>query len=148
MKKILLLFVFALSLSSCSDDEISDYTEQNGTDIQNYLNDNNLSFNKTNTGLYYKITSSGSGISPTFNSNVTLGYKGYFLDGTTFDESSEATFNVGGVVPGFGEAVRLLRTGGSGTFILPSRLGYGNSGSGQIKPGDVIIFDINLISVN
>ena len=148
MKKILLLFVFALSLSSCSDDEITDYTEQNETDIQNYLNDNNFSFNKTNTGLYYKITSSGSGISPTFNSNVTLGYKGYFLDGTTFDESSEAAFNVGGVVPGFGEAVRLLRTGGSGTFILPSRLGYGNSGSGQIKPGDVIIFDINLISVN
>ena len=148
MKKILLLFVFALSLSSCSDDEITDYTEQNETDIQNYLNDNNFSFNKTSTGLYFKITSSGSGISPTFNSYVTLGYKGYFLDGTTFDESSEATFNVGSVVPGFGEAVRLLRTGGSGTFILPSRLGYGNSESGQIKPGDVIIFDINLISVN
>jgi FKBP-type peptidyl-prolyl cis-trans isomerase FkpA len=148
MKKILLLFVFALSLYSCSDDEITDYTEQNETDIQNYLNDNNFSFNKTNTGLYYKITSSGSGISPTFNSNVTLGYKGYFLDGTTFDESSEATFNVGDVVSGFGEALRLLRTDGSGTFILPSRLGYGNSGSGQIKPGDVIIFDINLISVN
>ena len=49
MKKILLLFVFALSLSSCSDDEITDYTEQNETDIQNYLNDNNLSFNKTST---------------------------------------------------------------------------------------------------
>ena len=44
--------------------------------------------------------------------------------------------------------MKLLITGGSGTFILPSRLGYGNSGSGQIKPGDVIIFDINLISVN
>jgi FKBP-type peptidyl-prolyl cis-trans isomerase len=53
------------------------------------------------------------------------------------------------VVQGFGEAVRLLKPGGSGTFILPSKLGYGNTGSGNsIKGGDVIIFDINLIRIN
>ncbi|WP_397445531.1 FKBP-type peptidyl-prolyl cis-trans isomerase [Polaribacter sp. R77954] len=147
MKKLILAFVLA-SVLSCANDDIADYTAQNETDIQTYLNDNNLNFQKTGTGLYYTINTVGSGVYPTFNSNVTVGYKGYLLDETIFNQSSEATFNVSGVVPGFAEAVRLLKAGGSGTFILPSRLGYGNTGSGSIQPGAVIVFDINLISVN
>lgn len=146
MKKILLLLVLAISFS-CLQEEM-DYTEQNEIDIQSYITENNLSVQKTASGLYYIINSSGSGLRPAFNSNVTLGYRGYFLNGATFDEARSATFNVSQVVPGFGEAVRLLKPGGSGTFILPSRLGYGNSGSGNINPGDVIIFNINLISIN
>lgn len=147
MKKTFLLLVVTLFVS-CSGDDTIDYTAQNEADIQAYLTDNNLNFQKTSSGLYYNLEAPGSGLSPTFNSNVTLGYKGYFLDGTIFDQSSKATFNVGGVVPGFGEAVRLLKPGGSGTFILPSSLGYGTRGSGTIRPGDVIVFDINLISIN
>jgi len=147
MKKLLLLVLFTLTLS-CSEDEIIDYTAQNETDIESYLNANNLTFQKTSSGLYYDINVSGNGNSPTFNSNVTLGYKGYFLNGDVFDQSSEATFNVSGVVLGFAEAVLLLKPGGSGTFILPSRLAYGARGAGSIQPGAVIIFDINLISVN
>ena len=149
MKKLLLLFIIAVGFS-CSNDELIDYTAQNEIDIQAYLKENNITAQKTLSGLYYVINSVGSGESPNFNSNVTLGYKGYFLNGTTFDQSTKATFNVNQVVPGFGEALTILKTGGSGTFILPSRLGYGTrgSGSGSIKGGDVIVFDINLISIN
>ncbi len=147
MKKILLLLICTL-IVSCSNDEITDYKAQNEADIQNYIADSPLTFKKTSSGLYYHIANEGSGLSPTFNSNVTLGYKGFLLNETIFDQSSEATFNVSGVVPGFGEAVRILKPGGNGTFILPSRLGYGNSGQGGIKPGDVIVFDINLIRIN
>jgi len=149
MKKLLLLFIVAVGFS-CSDDEIIDYTAQNEADIQAYLAENNINAKKTLSGLYYVINSSGNGASPNFRSNVTLGYKGYFLNGTTFDQNTNATFNVSGVVPGFGEALTMLQTGGSGTFILPSRLGYGTRGSssGSIKGGDVIVFDINLIRIN
>jgi FKBP-type peptidyl-prolyl cis-trans isomerase FkpA len=146
MKKILLLFVLAVTFS-CSDDEM-DYTDQNEIDILAYLEDNNLNAQKTSSGLYYIIKSSGVGAFPSANSNVTLGYKGYFLNGEVFDQSTNATFNVRGVVSGFGEAAQLLKPGGSGTFILPSKLGYGNRGSGNISGGEVIIFDINLISIN
>lgn len=145
MKKILLLFIL-ISSFSCSDDAI-DYTEQNDIDIAIYTEENNLNVQKTSSGLYYLMNSNGSGASPSSNSSVTIDYKGYLLDGTVFDQNTNATFNVRGVIPGFAEAVRLLKKGGSGTFILPSRLGYGNSGSGQfIKSGDVIVFDINLKS--
>lgn len=147
MKKILLLFVLVLCFS-CSDDDM-DYSAQNEIDILAYIQESNLNFLKSNSGLYYRISSSGSGVSPNVNSNVTLGYKGYLLNKDVFDQSANASFNVSGVVRGFGEAVRLLKPGGSGTFILPSKLGYGNTGSGNsIKGGDVIIFDINLIRIN
>jgi FKBP-type peptidyl-prolyl cis-trans isomerase FkpA len=146
MKKILLFFVLAISFS-CSNDDM-DFTEQNEIDIQAYILENNLNVQRTNTGLYYVINTSGNGASPNINSSVTVGYKGYFLNGDVFDQSTDATFNVRGVVPGFGEAVQWLQAGGSGTFILPSRLGYGRGGSGNIGPGDVIVFDINLIRVN
>ena len=149
MRKLLLLFIVAVGFS-CSDDELIDYTAQNEADIQAYLTENNINAEKTLSGLYYVIHSEGNGESPNFNSSVTLGYKGYFLNGTTFDSSTNATFGVNQVVPGFGEALTLLKASGSGTFILPSRLGYGNSGTrtGTIKGGDVIVFDINLISIN
>tara|TARA_B110000967_G_C18829389_1_gene533209 strand:+ start:481 stop:924 length:444 start_codon:yes stop_codon:yes gene_type:complete len=147
MKKILLFSVLALCFS-CSDDDM-DYSAQNEIDILAYIQESNLNFLKSNSGLYYRISSSGSGVSPNVNSNVTLGYKGYLLNGDVFDQSTSASFNVSGVVQGFGEAVRFLKPGGSGTFILPSKLGYGNTGSGNsIKGGDVIIFDINLIRIN
>lgn len=151
MKKLILLITF-VTFASCLDGnsnfDTTDYTAQNEADILAYINNNNLSFQKTDSGLYYSIKNSGNGEKPVFRDIVTVGYKGYFLNGTVFDESSSATFSVGGVVPGFGEAIQLLKPGGSGTFILPSRLGYGNFGSGDIKPGDVIVFDINLISIN
>ncbi|WP_439130291.1 FKBP-type peptidyl-prolyl cis-trans isomerase [Polaribacter sp.] len=147
MKKILLFFILAMSIS-CSNDEITDYTAQNEADIQAYIKESPLNFKKTTSGLYYAIGATGSGVSPTFNSDVTVGYKGYFLNESIFDQSTEATFNVGGVVPGFGEAVQMLKPGGKGTFILPSNLGYGTRGQGSIKPGDVIVFDINLIRIN
>ena len=147
MKKILLLLVLVLSFS-CIEDNNIDYTEENEIDIEAYIQENNLTFQKTASGLYYNIYKEGNGANPTINSNVTLGYKGYFLNGNIFDESTNATFKVNQVVPGFSEALRLLKSGGNGTFILPSRLGYGSGGSGQIKGGDVILFDINLIRFN
>ncbi|WP_439128399.1 FKBP-type peptidyl-prolyl cis-trans isomerase [Polaribacter sp.] len=145
MKKIFLL-LFVNLLFGCSSDE--NFDAQNEIDIQAYIQENNLDIEKTNSGLYYNIKTVGSGEFPSVNSNVTVSYKGYLLDGDIFDQSSNATFNLTGVIPGFSEAVQLLKKDGSGTFILPSRLGYGNKGSGKIKGGDVIVFEVRLIRIN
>ncbi|WP_299013206.1 FKBP-type peptidyl-prolyl cis-trans isomerase [uncultured Polaribacter sp.] len=145
MKKILFILVLAISFS-CSEEDNTD--AENIAEIEAYLLENNLEAKKTATDLYYIISNSGSGNSPTFNSTVTVAYKGYFLNGTTFDGSDEATFSLQRLVPGFSEAVTLLKPGGSGTFILPSKIAYGSRGSGSIQPGDVIAFDITLQSIN
>ena len=153
MKYIYTLLI-ALLAFSCSDNDPEfniqnvDYTEINETEIVNYITDNNLSTEKTASGLYYIITEEGDGNIPLVNSNVTVAYKGYFLDGTIFDQSENATFDLTNLIAGFREGTLLLKEGGSGTFILPSRLAYGNQGSGTIAPGDVIAFDIELIQIN
>ncbi len=146
MKKILLLLIIAVSFS-CSDDT-PDFTTQNELDIQAYIQENNLNAQKNSSGLYYIINDEGSGNSPTINSTVTVGYKGYFLDGNVFDQSPNVSFNLTGVIPGFSQGVQLLKEGGSGTFIIPSRLGYGNNDSRSIPGGSVLVFDINLKSIN
>ena len=145
MKKFLPLFCIVFAIA-CNKDDDMEFDAQNEADIQAYISANNLNPEQTITGLYYIIDNPGSGDSPTFNSTVTVAYRGYFLNGITFDQAANATFPVAGVIPGFAEAVQLLKPGGSGTFILPSRLGYGNSGTSSIPGGSMIVFDIELIS--
>lgn len=148
--KYFIIFLLPLCVISCSSDE-EDSDAQNEADILEYLMDNNLTAQTTSSGLYYVITDQGSGANkPSNNSNVTVYYKGYFLDGRVFDESSNtgANFNLGGLIPGFSEGVQLLNEGGKATLLLPAKIAYGSTGSGSIPPGTVILFDIELISIN
>lgn len=147
MKK-LFTFLILIILFSCSSDEEVNYDKQNEAEILTYLNDNNLTAQKTNSGLYYIISTEGTGDHPSSTSNVTVAYKGYFLDGAIFDQSTNATFNLSNLISGFREGTQLLKEEGSGTFILPANLGYGSQGSGSIPGGSVIIFDIDLTKIN
>ncbi|MBC6997448.1 FKBP-type peptidyl-prolyl cis-trans isomerase [Cytophaga sp. FL35] len=156
MKYLLLPLIF-LSLVSCLDDNGSneqpepiDYTAQNDEDIQIYLEQNELTAVKTDTGLYYIINEQGDGAQPTSSSDVTVAYKGYFLNGSVFDQSSESgiTFNLQQVIPGWTEGITYFNEGGSGMLLIPSHLGYGSFDYNGIPGGSVLIFDINLISVN
>lgn len=123
----------------------------NEADILAYINNNNLNAQKTDSGLYYIINNEGSGASATSNSNVTVAYKGYLLDGTVFDESNiqGTSFNLNQVIPGWQEGIPLFKEGGEGTLLIPYQLGYGLQGRDPIIPGGTVIaFDINLISIN
>ena len=127
-----------------------DYAAENETAILKYIDDNNLVATKSNSGLYYVVNNEGTGDKPTSNSNVTVAYKGYFLDGTVFDQSSAsgATFPLNGVISGWTEGIPLFKEGGNGILLIPFNLGYGINGRASIPGGAVLIFDIHLISVN
>lgn len=100
--------------------------------------------------MYYIVEEVGTGEAPTFSDNVTVAYKGYFTNGSVFDESNAdgITFNLQQVIAGWTEGITYFNEGGSGKLLIPSRLAYGNSGRGSIPGGAVLIFDINLIAVN
>lgn len=150
MKKIIFAFSF-LFIIACSDDNNSkDFTQANEDEITQFIADNNLNAQKSNSGLYYVINEQGSGTQPTATDNVTVAYKGYFTDGDVFDESNAdgISFGLQQVIPGWTEGITYFNEGGSGILLIPSRLGYGNRGRGSIPGGAVLIFDINLISVN
>ena len=83
---------------------------------------------------------------------VTIHYTGRLIDGTEFDSSrarqTPATFSLGGIIPGWQEALQLMREGDLWEVVIPSDLAYGSGGAGSsIGPNETLIFEIELISV-
>ncbi len=107
---------------------------------------------KTDSGLLYRELRAGDGDSPTADQTVTVHYRGTLLDGTQFDSSYDrdqsATFPVGGVIPGWTEALKLMKPGAKWELFIPADLGYGNQGSPPaIPPGAALVFEVELLEV-
>ena len=150
MKNTLFILLLVLFASCSKDNKIIDYTIQNDEEIKTYIADNDLNAIKSNTGLYYVIDALGNGAQPTQTDNVTVAYKGYFINGSVFDESDAegVSFGLQRVITGWTEGITYFKEGGSGMLLIPAHLGYGNNNYRSIPGGSVLIFDINLISVN
>ncbi len=108
---------------------------------------------ETPSGIQYMVLTDTKGQKPTAESDVTVNYKGYLLDETVFDSSYDrgepATFKLNQVIPGWTEGVQLMSPGAKYRFWIPSDLGYGDRGaSAQIEGGKLLVFDIELISIN
>jgi FKBP-type peptidyl-prolyl cis-trans isomerase FkpA len=152
MKHFLSALVALTLFISCSKDNSTpiDYVTQNEKDISEFISNNNLSAQRSDTGLYYVIKEPGTGAQPTATSNVTVAYKGTFLNGTIFDASTNAGITIGldQVIKGWTEGIPHFKAGGSGMLLIPAHLGYGNYDYRGIPGGSVLIFEISLISVN
>lgn len=102
------------------------------------------------SGLQYKVIEEGQGNSPVDTSFVTVHYTGTLIDGKVFDSSIErgepASFPVNGVIPGWTEALKLMKPGSKWMIFLPPELAYGESGTRGIEPNTVLIFEVQLIS--
>ncbi len=106
----------------------------------------------TSTGLQYEVLEEGEGAQPTAGDMVTVHYTGKLIDGTVFDSSVErgepATFGVTQVIPGWVEALQMMKTGAKWRLYIPSDLAYGPQGAGGvIGPNQTLIFDVELISI-
>jgi FKBP-type peptidyl-prolyl cis-trans isomerase FklB len=108
----------------------------------------------TASGLQYQVLASGpaDGRSPTFFDQVVVHYRGTLTDGTVFDSSIErgvpATFGVGQVIPGWTEALKMMKPGDQWMLYIPSRLAYGSQAvGGKIPPNSDLIFQVALIQV-
>ena len=151
--KYILAVIVLFFISSCQSDGggniISDYTEQNETEILNYIDDNNLETQKSNSGLYYVIQQQGEGVHPSTSSDVTVKYKGFYTNGNIFDESDEdgITFNLQQVIAGWTEGITYFKEGGKGILIIPSRLAYGSIDTRGIPGGSVLVFEIELLEI-
>ena len=149
MRAFLLIIVSIFIFVSCAKNE-TNFEPQTEADILKYIADNNLNATKSDSGLYYVINTEGTGTRPTSTSNVTVAYKGYFLDGTVFDKSDAngISFGLNQVIAGWTEGITYFKEGGEGILLVPYNLGYGANGGGIIPGGSVLIFDVKLISVN
>lgn len=100
----------------------------------------------TATGLQIKTLKPGEGPSPTATDTALVNYKGTTRDGNVFDQNEQTPMPVGGVVPGFSEALQLMQKGGEYRIWIPSELGYGEQSPGPELPANsVLIFDVTLL---
>ena len=152
MKQLLsTLLVLTLFISCSKDTEtVTDYTAKNEQEIKDYLAKNNLTAQRSTSGLYYIINEQGTGTQPSAASNVTVAYKGYFTNGNVFDQSKAEgiSLSLNKVIRGWTEGIPYFKAGGSGVLLVPAHLGYGSYNYGPIPGGSVLIFDVKLISVN
>jgi FKBP-type peptidyl-prolyl cis-trans isomerase FklB len=102
-------------------------------------------------GLQYLVLTNGSGATPAATDKVTVNYRGTLLDGTEFDSSYKrgepASFPVGGVIPGWTEALQKMSVGSKWKLFIPAGLAYGEKGQRGIPPNSLLIFEVELISI-
>jgi len=142
--KYLLIFITAISFfSSCNEDEFTDWKHLNNKWLEEHANDEG--FNKTESGLYYKIIHKSEGYHrPNITSVIKVEYTGKLIDGTKFDSGIYSRY-LYEAIAGWQEGLRLMRDGSHFIFYIPANLAYGEKGKGNVPPNSVLIFDIKLL---
>ncbi len=107
---------------------------------------------KTASGLEYKIVQNGFGARPGPYNKVQVYYKGELINGQVFDSTEPglpATFTVNQLIPGWTEALELMREGDHWHLVIPANMAYGTrgAGNGAIPPNQVLVFDLTLVKV-
>ena len=133
----------AAKMAEVNEAQGKEFLEKNGKRAQ---------VKTTPSGLQYEVLVEGNGQQPSPQDQVEVHYTGTLLDGTKFDSSVDrgvpATFGVTQVIPGWVEALQLMKAGSKWRLFIPSQLAYGPQGAGGlIGPNQTLIFDVELIEV-
>ncbi len=114
-------------------------------------NKKNTGVKVTKSGLQYKVVKEGKGKRPKKTDTVKVHYRGTLIDGTEFDSSYKrkqpAVFPLDKVIPGWTEAIQLMRIGSRYELTIPGKLAYGERGTRTIPPNATLIFDVELLDI-
>lgn len=135
-------------------EQLAEEAKKNLEKGQAFLKDNSKKsgIKTLKSGLQYKVIKSGQGIKPQENSEVTVHYEGRLVDGKVFDTSysinQPVTFKLNQVIKGWTEGLKQMQEGSIWELYIPSDLAYGPGGiPGRIRPNEVLIFKVELLSV-
>ncbi|HEY4328235.1 MAG TPA: FKBP-type peptidyl-prolyl cis-trans isomerase [Phycisphaerae bacterium] len=105
----------------------------------------------TASGLQYRVIKTGTGKSPKSSDTVSVNYRGTLITGKEFDASNDGpvSFPVDGVIPGWTEALQLMKEGDKWQVFIPAKLAYGSRPprGAPIGPNEVLIFEVELLQV-
>ena len=144
----MLTLLLGFTLIACNKDT-DDRTDEEK--ILDYIEENNLTADRHESGLYYTIEEAGSADQPDPTDSVTVRYKGSLLNGNVFDQTpsdTTVTFPLANLIPAWQIGIPLIGRGGEITLYSPSNLGYGNQSVGSIPAGSVLVFEIDLVDFN
>ena len=106
----------------------------------------------TASGLQYKIMTEGDGLLPAATDQVKVHYRGNLISGKEFDSSYQrkepVVFKLNAVIPGWVEALQLMKVGSKYQLFIPSELAYGPRPAGlDIGPNATLIFEVELLGI-
>lgn len=145
---------FFTALENRQKEQAAKMAEVNKAAGEAFLTENGkrVEVKTTPSGLQYEVLAEGDGPMPKADDQVEVHYTGKLIDGTVFDSSVDrgvpATFGVTQVIPGWVEALQLMKVGSKWRLFIPSSLAYGPNGAGGvIGPNATLIFDVELLKV-
>ena len=148
------IIAFQKEMTAKQTERIKELGEKNKKDGEAFLAENKKKEGVVTlpSGLQYKVIKEGTGDMPKPTDTVTTHYSGTLIDGTEFDSSyrrgQPATFKVNGVIPGWTEALQMMKAGSKWRLFVPPHLAYGERGTGRdIGPNATLIFDVELLSI-
>jgi FKBP-type peptidyl-prolyl cis-trans isomerase FkpA len=98
--------------------------------------------------VFYIIQSAGTGTKPTACSYINANYTGKLTNGYVFDQGSfPQPYQLTGLIRGWTNTIPLIQNGGRIHLYIPPSLGYGNATVSSIPPNSILIFDVQLTSV-
>jgi FKBP-type peptidyl-prolyl cis-trans isomerase FkpA len=144
----------AAQAKALSTPEVQAQFKKDDAVLQDYIKKNNLTMQKTPSGIYYQVLKPGTGPKPTSGQTVSVNYSGTLLSGKEFDSSAKAgkpidfPIGQGQVIPGWDEGIALLNKGSRAILLIPSPLAYGTRGAGADIPADSPLkFEVELVDV-
>jgi FKBP-type peptidyl-prolyl cis-trans isomerase len=101
----------------------------------------------TPEGLSYTIMKPGKGDKPANDARVIVNYSGRLAsDGKEFDAGKDVKFRANQLIPGFTQGLLMMQPGAKFRLCIPSKLGYGAAGAGDIPANADLVFEVDLIS--
>lgn len=145
---------FQQKLQAAGQTELKDLADRNAEEGNAFMTENRGrdGVKETGSGLQYEILIEGDGAMPADGQKVRVHYEGKLLNGQMFDSSVKrgqpAEFGLNQVISGWTEGLKLMKKGAKYRFYIPSVLGYGERGAGEvIPPNAALVFDVELLDI-
>ncbi len=147
MRNLICYLLIAVAFSGCktySEDDKIGFDKK----IKNFIKKNNLSLDKTSSGLYKKRISTGDGKLIHYTDSVSITYQGKLLNGKLFDfQNSPQTMAIRDLIAGWKEVLIGARKGDEWMMIIPPQLGYGQNKLDDIPVNSILVFKMKIEDV-
>ncbi len=140
-------------MQESATNKLKKVAEENKTKGDKFLEENKKKngIKVTASGLQYLVVNEGTGPSPAEDQTVKVNYVGTLIDGAEFDSSVKrgkpAEFPVNRVIPGWTEALKMMKVGAKWKLFIPAQLAYGEQGRPSIPPNSVLVFEVDLLEI-
>jgi len=145
MRLLPLLFIlFLVACSTYSEEDLKTFDKK----IKDWIEQQDVQFNKTESGLYYAFESTGYGRNIKYTDSVSVLFTGYLLDGTVFEvEKKPVPFAVKEVIVAWKEILLMSKNEAKVQIISPPQLGYGNHELEKIPQNAILIYKIEIVDI-